>query len=196
MTERGFYTTQRRFTSPVKHRRDVVPFGKPGPIELPTAREVEIAGEGPLGNVRTLVSPVFLSTAAESGRVQLGLGGLPLNAGLRKSMHEGSFGTNDGSISQKKKNKGTGMHANSAPQGSDAPPTQPHRPVVFVGNHQLLAADMYLLVEEFLRERGTMPRGLAHPAVFLAEQAATGGQQDVGGKGVWVVVWLWCIGWL
>jgi len=40
------------------------------------------------------------------------------------------------------------------------------RPVLLVGNHQLFAADMYGLVGEFLRERGTMIRGLAHPAAF------------------------------
>ena len=40
------------------------------------------------------------------------------------------------------------------------------RPLLFVGNHQTYALDIGLLVEEVLRETGTMPRGLAHPVVF------------------------------
>jgi pimeloyl-ACP methyl ester carboxylesterase len=51
------------------------------------------------------------------------------------------------------------------------------RPVLLVGNHQLFAADMYGMVHEFLRERGAMVRGLAHPVVF-------GGAGGAGGSGV------------
>lgn len=40
------------------------------------------------------------------------------------------------------------------------------RPVVFVGNHQSLALDMGIFVEEVLKEREAMLRGLAHPAIF------------------------------
>lgn len=39
------------------------------------------------------------------------------------------------------------------------------RPVLFVGNHQTLAPDTGLLVEELLREKGMLLRGLAHPSV-------------------------------
>lgn len=39
------------------------------------------------------------------------------------------------------------------------------RPVLFVGNHQTLAPDTPVLVEELLRKKGILLRGLAHPAV-------------------------------
>ena len=38
-------------------------------------------------------------------------------------------------------------------------------PVLLVGNHQTLAPDLGFLVQEFIRERGTLVRGLAHPVV-------------------------------
>lgn len=37
------------------------------------------------------------------------------------------------------------------------------RPVLFVGNHQLFAPDMPLMVGQFLKEKNTLVRGLAHP---------------------------------
>jgi len=40
------------------------------------------------------------------------------------------------------------------------------RPVLIVGNHQLLALDLGPLVREFLIEKGFAPRGLAHPVNF------------------------------
>ena len=40
------------------------------------------------------------------------------------------------------------------------------RPVLFVGNHTTFAPDLGLLVTELLLERGTLIRGLAHPAIF------------------------------
>jgi len=40
------------------------------------------------------------------------------------------------------------------------------RPVILVGNHQLLALDLGPLVVEFLVEKGFAPRGLAHPINF------------------------------
>jgi pimeloyl-ACP methyl ester carboxylesterase len=46
------------------------------------------------------------------------------------------------------------------------------RPVLLVGNHQLLALDLGLLVEEFARTTGSLPRGLAHPATFVAPSDA------------------------
>lgn len=49
------------------------------PIELPTAREFELA-ERDLGNLRTAYSPVFFSTR-EDGTVEQGLGNLALKAG-------------------------------------------------------------------------------------------------------------------
>lgn len=40
------------------------------------------------------------------------------------------------------------------------------RPVLFVGNHQSLALDLGVLVEELLRNKGILLRGLAHPVIF------------------------------
>jgi len=46
------------------------------------------------------------------------------------------------------------------------PTGQPGRPVLLIGNHQLFAPDMPLMVVQFLKEKGVLLRGLAHPAVF------------------------------
>ena len=54
-------------------------------------------------------------------------------------------------------------------QGLEAvPPTDGRAPVLFVGNHQLYAADLFPIVEEFYRVRGHFVRGLAHPFVFAS----------------------------
>eukprot|EP00232_Nephroselmis_pyriformis_P021879 CAMPEP_0182856028 /NCGR_PEP_ID=MMETSP0034_2-20130328/2193_1 /TAXON_ID=156128 /ORGANISM="Nephroselmis pyriformis, Strain CCMP717" /LENGTH=728 /DNA_ID=CAMNT_0024987063 /DNA_START=30 /DNA_END=2216 /DNA_ORIENTATION=- len=53
------------------------------------------------------------------------------------------------------------------------------RPILLVGNHQTFAPDMPPLIGEFVREKGILPRGLAHPIAF---QMAGGGGMN-GGKG-------------
>eukprot|EP00929_Paragymnodinium_shiwhaense_P067926 TRINITY_DN34139_c0_g1_i1.p1 TRINITY_DN34139_c0_g1~~TRINITY_DN34139_c0_g1_i1.p1 ORF type:complete len:886 (-),score=199.41 TRINITY_DN34139_c0_g1_i1:380-2998(-) len=45
------------------------------------------------------------------------------------------------------------------------------RPVLFVGNHQLLALDLGPMLREFIVELGFAPRGLAHPINFPEEFA-------------------------
>jgi len=40
------------------------------------------------------------------------------------------------------------------------------RPLLFVGNHQLLGADMVSLVDHLLKERSILLRGLAHPVIM------------------------------
>ena len=52
------------------------------------------------------------------------------------------------------------------------------RPVVFVGNHQSLALDMGIFVEEVLKERATMLRGLAHPALFQQREGDGGKKRN------------------
>ena len=42
----------------------------------------------------------------------------------------------------------------------------PDRPILFVGNHQFYALDIGILIEEFLRKKDMLPRGLAHPVIF------------------------------
>lgn len=49
-------------------------------------------------------------------------------------------------------------------------PTPGERPIIFVGNHQSLALDMGIFIEEILKERGIMLRGLAHPAIFASKR--------------------------
>jgi len=54
------------------------------------------------------------------------------------------------------------------------------RPVLLVGNHQLFGIDLSVLVDEFLRDRDLLIRGLAHPvatnalSLFDAQSDATG----------------------
>ena len=40
------------------------------------------------------------------------------------------------------------------------------RPVLFVGNHQLYGADLGIIIKEFIDQKQTLIRGLAHPFVF------------------------------
>lgn len=68
--------------------------------------------------IRRLVSPVFLSEAAD-GTVVRGLSGIPDD-----------------------------------------------RPMLFVGNHQTFALDLGIFMEQILREKRMLLRGLAHPAIF------------------------------
>jgi hypothetical protein len=52
------------------------------------------------------------------------------------------------------------------------------RPLLLIGNHQLFAADMYPMIQEFVTELGVLPRGLAHPVVFAGPDALqTAGEQ-------------------
>lgn len=47
------------------------------------------------------------------------------------------------------------------------------RPVLLVGNHQLLGLDMGLIVRQFLREKSVIIRGLAHPIIFNSTNPST-----------------------
>lgn len=53
-------------------------FGKPKPIQLPTARELELDTEGFVSVIRRLTSPVFYSTTSDS-QVVRGLSGVPVH---------------------------------------------------------------------------------------------------------------------
>lgn len=66
-------------------------------------------------------------------------------------------------------------------------PTVEKRPVLLIGNHQLLALDLGPLVREFLAEKGFSPRGLAHPLSFpdvLSEMFADGAQPTADSPGL------------
>ena len=55
--------------------------------------------------------------------------------------------------------------------GLSALPAEPEHPLLLVGNHQLFAPDLGILIEEILSRKGVLVRGLAHPAVFTAGAA-------------------------
>ncbi|KAL3153931.1 hypothetical protein ABBQ32_013493 [Trebouxia sp. C0010 RCD-2024] len=80
MKDVGFYVTQRCMSAPVK-KRAKSSFGSASPIEKPTIGELDYYAEGALNNLKTLQSPVFLSTA-EDGEVQQGCGAIPLDRPL------------------------------------------------------------------------------------------------------------------
>ena len=67
-------------------------------------------------------------------------------------------------------------------RGLDAVPAT--RPILFVGNHQTMAFDLGVLVEELLRARGVLVRGLAHPAIFGATRRLQQEEAESGGMGV------------
>jgi pimeloyl-ACP methyl ester carboxylesterase len=61
---------------------------------------------------------------------------------------------------------------------SGVPSPQEGRPVLLVGNHQLFGADLSILVDEFLRDRDLLIRGLAHPVATNAPSLVDGAQQQ------------------
>eukprot|EP00873_Tetraselmis_striata_P011400 jgi/Tetstr1/431664/TSEL_021193.t1 len=127
MEDEGFYVAERKFTSKPRSKRVGNNFGKAGPLELPTAKEVERTMERQYGTIGSLTSPVFFSEAE------------------------------DGSIHQ----------------GLDHVNTESDRPILLIGNHQLLGLDMSFMISEFLQKKGRLMRGLTHPAIFLdAPQSA------------------------
>ena len=48
-------------------------------------------------------------------------------------------------------------------RGSSLLPSSDEGPVLYVANHQLLGADLGMIIAQLLEERGIMARGLAHP---------------------------------
>ena len=60
---------------------------------------------------------------------------------------------------------------------SGVPSPEKGRPVLLVGNHQLFGADLSILVDEFLRDRDLLIRGLAHPVATNAPSLIDGPQQ-------------------
>lgn len=63
--------------------------------------------------------------------------------------------------------------------GLGALPAQEDGPTLYVGNHQTLALDLGILCEQFIKEKGIMLRGLAHPLIF---QNNTNTNSNVGGQ--------------
>ena len=61
---------------------------------------------------------------------------------------------------------------------SGVPSPEKGRPVLLVGNHQLFGADLSILVDEFLRDRDLLIRGLAHPVATNAPSLVGDGPQQ------------------
>eukprot|EP00882_Tetradesmus_deserticola_P012818 GHRQ01013584.1.p1 GENE.GHRQ01013584.1~~GHRQ01013584.1.p1 ORF type:complete len:372 (+),score=160.97 GHRQ01013584.1:272-1387(+) len=78
----GFYISQRRMSHgrPSTNASDggAASFGKTHPIQLPTARELQLDSEGLVSTIKRLTSPVYYSTTAD-GQVVRGLGGVPVH---------------------------------------------------------------------------------------------------------------------
>ncbi|KXZ50215.1 hypothetical protein GPECTOR_17g852 [Gonium pectorale] len=149
----GFYTTRRSFSSPVRPGADVNVFGSAGPVELPNEQEVNRYAAAWTSRLRELNSPVFISTLPDGTRVE-GLAGLP------SRRHR---------ISQGAPSHHQPSEEHLAPsEVVDGLAALGDGPLLFVGNHQLYAFDMSVMVEEVLRERGILMRGLAHPGLFPA----------------------------
>uniref|UniRef100_A0A7S0VIS5 AB hydrolase-1 domain-containing protein n=1 Tax=Hemiselmis tepida TaxID=464990 RepID=A0A7S0VIS5_9CRYP len=120
--------------SPPSTRKNLVEDWTP-----PSPEEVRNASDS-ISILRRMTSPVFLSTDANTGVVELGL--RKLNAQLPS----------------------TG-------------------PVLFVGNHQLMAMDLGVLLDGVYAETGTILRGLAHPMLFEAEDGGVPGAMGGGMSG-------------
>jgi pimeloyl-ACP methyl ester carboxylesterase len=54
------------------------------------------------------------------------------------------------------------------------------KPILFVGNHQFMAADMRLWVADLYEQRGIFARGLAHPVTFLAPTSSRKTRAELG----------------
>ena len=127
-------------------------------FETPSAEAIANASAS-LATLRRLASPVYLSTTAEGHRV-VGLD--PLRSLLP---------VDDG--------------APSRSGGPSAP--NPRRPVLLVGNHQLIGPDISMLVAEIHARTGRLVRGLSHPSNFRvagteSDEANEGGAEG-GGDG-------------
>lgn len=55
------------------------------------------------------------------------------------------------------------------------------RPMIFVGNHELYAFDLGIIIDEFLREKNMLLRGLAHLAVWDPPSDGVGGGTPLSG---------------
>lgn len=77
----GFYVSDRRMSNgqPSISARDGggASYGLPRPIQLPTARELELDSSGFVSTINRLTSPVFYSTRPD-GQIVKGLSGVPV----------------------------------------------------------------------------------------------------------------------
>ena len=157
--EQGFYSRERRFSSSAgvvsKPRTRTGGGGAADPVDLPTPKELDNWTERATSLSRRLTSPVFFSF---SGKKEV----------EKKESESERDETSASSFS------GDQLFS----RGLDGIPTDA-RPILFIGNHQLMALDMGVLVEELYREKDILMRGLAHPAIFSGMRGGSEGGEEV-----------------
>eukprot|EP00798_Chlamydomonas_sp_ICE-L_P020293 gene20293-27050_t len=119
-------------------------FGTAGPLEKPTRRETEIASES--ANLKLLRT--LTEIASESANLKL----------LRTLVSPIYLTTGEDGVTRK---------------GLEGLPLD-GRPVLFVGNHQLFAPDLPLMIEDFLTQKDTLLRGLTHPFALVTNENGEG----------------------
>ena len=127
-----------------------------GPLELPTRRELDRSFEKDYQTLATLTSPVFFSEAEDGSIKQVSCQQLGLSY-LSDSCTGGSGYVED---------------LTRLPmlcQGLDNMYASTDRPILLIGNHQLLGLDMSFMIRQVLVERGRLMRGLTHPLIFADE---------------------------
>ncbi|KAG2498570.1 hypothetical protein HYH03_003321 [Edaphochlamys debaryana] len=77
----------------------------------------------------------------------------------------------------------TGAGEGESQGAGGLPPDWGDGPLLFVGNHQLFAFDMTVMVEQVLLEKGILMRGLAHPWLFKESVPRGSTLMGAGGPG-------------
>lgn len=207
MRDEGFYVTQRTLSNGTASRTATdgggAAFGRPVPIQLPTAREVEKDTEGFVSTITKLTSPVYYSTT-EEGRVIRGLGGIPTTRPLLLVGNHQLFAAGECLRFAVFVRASLGCilgHTAAVGVVTTAVLTALCRRGVLAATtlvlllhtrthplsdslHQSYSvlhclcpcpcpADMYPMIKEFVQELGVLPRGLAHPVVFAGPDALT-----------------------
>ena len=163
VVEQGFYSRERRFSAPEtatvsRARTRTSGGGAADPVDLPTPKELDNWTERATSLSRKLTSPVFFSFAGKKGKSEE-------KEGREKEESDETASSSSSSGDQ------------TFARGLDGIPTDA-RPILFIGNHQLMALDMGVLVEELYREKDILMRGLAHPAIFSASTRGGGNDDD------------------
>ena len=170
--EQGFYSRERRFSAPetanvvARPRTRTSGVGAADPVDLPTPKELDNWTERATSLSRRLTSPVFFSFGGKKKKEE--------ESEEKKNEGDGGDNSNDTTTTSSSSSDQTFV------RGLDGIPTDA-RPILFIGNHQLMALDMGVLVEELYREKDILMRGLAHPAIFSSMRG--GGNDDEEKKG-------------
>ncbi|GLC57637.1 hypothetical protein PLESTB_001248600 [Pleodorina starrii] len=203
LDQEGFYIRRRVFSSPVRPGVDVNAFGTAAPVEVPNEQEIGRYASSWTSRLRELNSPVFLSTLPDGSRV-LGLEGLPHRKRHRPERVGERHDQQQQEQQQHAEEDGSGLVATTNTHGESSHHHHHHHhdqeqqqhgdqegaeaeveyfgdgPLLFVGNHQLYAFDMSVMVQEVFNQRGILMRGLAHPGLFRQAGEDEGGEAGSG----------------